>query len=375
MKTSHLCSKCYDSVIVIDDGKALLQGSFLLAKQSPLTRLWQVYSVAVVQEDRANNTYDFRGLVAKDIETLDVMENLANFEKAQRLDGRTERMGFFYPNTKYFRKEAAAHAIIFDSTTETPCYLEDGLVPEKSGQYDPEDIANAALAFNEVAMRDAQTADNHMPLLDKLLKPYSKEDANLSPIFTNMQIEHVYEDFVNAIKTAYRSLGKVNRFGALRREDKYTDKTIKMDKDVKSALQQASGCLSRLVENADDASGVFLKDVLDVFNMYFDILSLQIKVRQQNGNKAKPDAQAFSKRIESIKSKYKISEDIKRQIGRVALDYDSDVPNVLYGIVSDLETQLNTFKRLKREMHHKTVTKGVIPTVIPVRGLGKMTRR
>lgn len=377
MQVSNIHSKCYDHIQVTSNSGAVLQGQFLIAMQSPLTKLWTISSVDIAQNGD-ENTYEFCGTIAKDLETLDAVKQLSIFEKNKRKQGATERMGFTYPNTTYFRKFAEKESIIFETDTGYPCYLSQGIMPETPGQYKPEDIINAASAFNAKVAATEKQAQENPSLLDRLLKNYAPDAVDLSPIFTNIQIETLFEAFKDAISKADEALNDISRHEAF----SYTQssyhssekKVYKFDKEFNTNIQKAARILPSLAKYTDAASHQYLNEIITIYNMYFDILALQIAFKKQQNGEDKPNAAKFERDIEAIKNKYKISEDVKSQIGRAAITTRIQKPHVIGTIAQQLKTQFGTYREAKEKMRQQTAHENAVPHVINIRGLERAVK-
>lgn len=372
MQVSNIHSKCYDQILVTSDGGAVLQGQFLIAMQSPLTKLWTISSVDIAQ-NRDETTYEFCGTVAKDLETLEAVQHLSIFEKNKKTQGATERMGFTYPNTIYFRKFAEKETIIFETDTGLPCYLSQGIIPETPGQYKPDDVINAAAAFNDKVAAANKQAQENPSLLDRLLKNYAPEAVDLSPIFTNIQIETLFGAFTDAISKADEALDNASRLDSFTFtfENYHSRKEVyRYDKDFKTNIQKATQILPALAQYTDASSHSYLKEIITIYNMYFDILSLQIAFKKQQEGEEKPNAAKFESEIENIKNKYQVSAEVKSQIGRAAIATRIIKPQVIGDIAHQLKTQFAAYRDAKERMRQQTAHENAVPHTINIRGIG-----
>jgi hypothetical protein len=376
MQQTHLHSKCYDTITLAGNSQPTVHGRFLIARQSPLTKLWMIDTIEITQEG-GDSAYNFCGCVAKDLETLETLEHLSNFEKAQISEGTTERIGFTYPNTQYYRRYAEKEAIIFELDTGAPCYLEAGVMPQKPGQYALDDIANAAQQFNEKADEEAQKKKTNASLLDQLLRNYSAEDVDLSPIFTNIQIEASFRTFVEEIGKANTAFENICRYDTLRRTQKnyYEDSiTYKYDKDIETSLKKAANLLPALTQHTDDASTAYLNDIITIYRMYLDMLKLQLIFVEQHKGERKPDAAAFESELNKIKNRYEISDEIKNQIGRSAINTYISKANIIGEIAQQLSYEFDSYKNAQERIRNKTASGNEVPVVLKIKSLGVETR-
>lgn len=345
----------------------ILHEQFMLATQSGVSGLWDIYDVKVTNAPEIEDEPVYHFTRAKQaIDIQETFNHLAAYEKDKQAKGYVQNDDFAYKNAMPYKDAATAHGLIQDVDTGKYDYLINAAIPENGGSFKASDLDKVMSAIAS-EFEKSKTAVPEPNLIDQILRPQAPTNLNMSKVLGvvnfNKQIQTLHEAITGCRKyldhiiknngeLGYRKrynfeCTKYSDFDVLEQRDTYSITTHRIDSSFEAALAAAKSRTKELDLKDYPEFKQYLEDTTLALEVTYDVITTQFQVKEEfNGNKSVNEP-AIKKAFDNIKKKYN-NQLSQKQIDALERTF-LDIENIrLPRAIADSERRIEVIARESR---------------------------
>lgn len=365
-------TSCYDVIDTDQNGSTCVQGHFLIARQSPMTKKWRVMNVLAGQ-GQDSHLYEYMNSGMGELSTLEVMTALSQYERDMETRGCPKRGAFRYANAQFYREAATQFYIAFDQDSGRATFVEDGAFPVDGGTYDARDIERISLAFERAAY--ASDAGVRKPIMEQMMDAYEVDIhsfVNMGAVFQNVEnrlvMRQITEDCEKIVSTFVDMISE-KQIDIYCRDRK---KPVAGTQKISKLIAHARSTVASADDLMDNEFKEFLEDFFKSSEFYMDVLRLQLAFRRHIlSHKDAPTNNTLQKEFDKLLVSYCFDDNTKKiQLERAVLDIERiELPKALRQAAKDISNLYNQYRATEEEIRDHAARKGVKARVIKMVGM------